>query len=210
MEVFKIKISPEVLRNELTTQSYSGLSFGYYSGLSYVLSSGTVNLGTWQQGNPFSIGYLASTLIPISFDSNILNISKTGRTNYDWTQYLADVNTGSTITINYQNSIFELITTGPPIEDNFYVSFPISAITIPFELPIFDEAGWLKLGFSNYQPSMANNYSNSGSIYFCGLVFIPLGLPPSQPFWTDPDMDWSQKKCWNGETISIDGCLKPD
>ena len=51
MEVFKIKISPEVLRNELTTQSYSGLSFGYYSGLSYVLSAGTTNLGTWEQGN---------------------------------------------------------------------------------------------------------------------------------------------------------------
>jgi len=53
MEVFKIKISPEVLRNELTTQSYSGVSFGYYSGLSYVLSAGTINLGERRINNTF-------------------------------------------------------------------------------------------------------------------------------------------------------------
>jgi hypothetical protein len=139
MEIFKIKISPEVLRDELTTKTFSANTFGYYSGLSYVLSSGTVNLGTWQQGNPFSVGYLAPTVIPLSFDSDTLDISKTGRTNYNWTQYLKNVNTGSTITINYQNSIFELVTTGFPIENDFYVSFPISAITIPFELPIFED-----------------------------------------------------------------------
>jgi hypothetical protein len=83
-----------------------------------------------------------------------------------------------------------------------------AAIQRTFELPIFDEGGWLKLGFSNYQPSMANNYSNSGSLYFCGLVFIPLGLPPNHPFWIDPDSDWSQKKCWNGEAIPIDVSLQ--
>ena len=53
MEVFKIKISPEVLRNELTTQSYSGFSFGYYSGLSYVLSAGTTNIGQRRINNTF-------------------------------------------------------------------------------------------------------------------------------------------------------------
>ena len=41
MEIFKIKISPEVLRDDIRNQTYSGVSFGYYSGMSYILSGGT-------------------------------------------------------------------------------------------------------------------------------------------------------------------------
>jgi len=104
METFKIKISPEVLRNELTTQTYSGNSFGYYSGLSYVLSSGTVNLGTWNVGPPETAGNLISFgFEPIEGETPIIWICKTGSTGYNWSSYLINVNTGSTVTFTNEN-----------------------------------------------------------------------------------------------------------
>jgi hypothetical protein len=104
METFKIKISPEVLRNELTTQTYSGNTFGYYSGLSYVLSSGTVNLGTWNVGPPETAGNLISFgFEPIEGETPIIWICKTGSTGYNWSSYLINVNTGSTVTFTNEN-----------------------------------------------------------------------------------------------------------
>lgn len=40
METFKIKISPEVLSNDIFEKTYDGYTFGIYSGLSMVLSGG--------------------------------------------------------------------------------------------------------------------------------------------------------------------------
>lgn len=41
METFKIKISPEVLKLDISNETFSGFTFGYYSGLTHVLSGGT-------------------------------------------------------------------------------------------------------------------------------------------------------------------------
>jgi hypothetical protein len=41
MEVRKIKISPEVLIFDIRPETYSGFTFGYYSGLTEILSGGT-------------------------------------------------------------------------------------------------------------------------------------------------------------------------
>jgi hypothetical protein len=41
MEIYKIKISPEVLEYDIFEETYSGRTFGYYSGLTEVLSGGT-------------------------------------------------------------------------------------------------------------------------------------------------------------------------
>ena len=41
MEITKIKISPEVLKNDIRSETYSGYTFGYYSGLTQILSGGT-------------------------------------------------------------------------------------------------------------------------------------------------------------------------
>lgn len=41
MEVRKIKISPEVLIYDIRPETYSGFTFGYYSGLTEILSGGT-------------------------------------------------------------------------------------------------------------------------------------------------------------------------
>jgi hypothetical protein len=41
MDIVKIKISPEVLKKDISTETYSGYTFGYYSGLTQILSGGT-------------------------------------------------------------------------------------------------------------------------------------------------------------------------
>jgi hypothetical protein len=41
MEVYKYKISPEVLKYEIRPETYDGFNFGYYSGMTEILSGGT-------------------------------------------------------------------------------------------------------------------------------------------------------------------------
>ena len=47
----------------------------------------------------------------------------------------------------------------------------------------FDEGGWLRPGFAGHQPSLAERYICRGSLYLCCAVFLPLGLPATDPFW---------------------------
>jgi hypothetical protein len=137
MEVFKIKISPEVLRNELTTQSYSGVSFGYYSGLTDVLTAGTVSLGIWNVGSPETPGNLISFgFEPIEGDIPIIWINKTGSTGYNWSSYLQRVKTGSTVTfvtedgqrVNYS---VRLATETTPTFLYLFLQLSGTGITIP-------------------------------------------------------------------------------
>lgn len=72
----------------------------------------------------------------------------------------------------------------------------------------FDSNGWLQLGLAGHQPGLAEPYISTGSLYLCSLGFLPLGLPESHPFWTDPDEDWTSKKIWNGENLNRDEALK--
>lgn len=74
-----------------------------------------------------------------------------------------------------------------------------------FAMPgIFDAQGWLTLGFAGHQPNIADYYSNSGSMYICSLGFIALGLPLTDPFWSAPAEDWTQKKAWAGQPFKKD------
>lgn len=73
---------------------------------------------------------------------------------------------------------------------------------------MFDEEGWLRPGVYGYQPELAEHYINIGSLYLCSAVFLPLGLEPADPFWSDADEDWSAKKVWSGGHISIDHALE--
>lgn len=41
MDTYKIKISPEVLKFDIRPESYDGFNFGYYSGMTEILSGGT-------------------------------------------------------------------------------------------------------------------------------------------------------------------------
>lgn len=68
----------------------------------------------------------------------------------------------------------------------------------------FTEDGYLKLGFVGHQTNLADYYTNNGSLYMTSLVFLPLGLSPNHPFWTDAPEDWTSKKAWNGNIFPKD------
>lgn len=69
----------------------------------------------------------------------------------------------------------------------------------------FTAKGWLEMGLiGNRQEGIVDYYSNSGSMYITCLVFLPLGLPASHPFWQGPFTDWTSRKAWNGQPFPID------
>lgn len=73
----------------------------------------------------------------------------------------------------------------------------------------FDGQGWLRVGFvGGRQAGMAESYVNTGSLYHCATVFLPLGLPASDPFWSDPAASWTGLKAWNGEPIAGDHAIR--
>ena len=71
----------------------------------------------------------------------------------------------------------------------------------------FDEAGWLRVGFAGCQFSLSEGYINTGSVYLCSVGLLPLGLPPSDPFWSAPDAEWSNVKAWGGKPTGLDHAI---
>jgi hypothetical protein len=71
----------------------------------------------------------------------------------------------------------------------------------------FDEAGWLRLGFCGHQPSLAESYVSTGSLYLCANALLPLGLPESDPFWADDDAPWTAVKAWSGVDLPADHAM---
>lgn len=67
----------------------------------------------------------------------------------------------------------------------------------------FDANGWLQVGLCGVQPCLAENYISTGSLYLCSTAFLPLGLPASDPFWSDPDAPWTMCKVWSGVNEKI-------
>lgn len=72
---------------------------------------------------------------------------------------------------------------------------------------VFDTDGWLKIGVCGSQPSMGERYISTGSLYLCSAVFIPLGLPSGDEFWSSPDEPWSSVKLWNGDNAECEHAL---
>ena len=72
---------------------------------------------------------------------------------------------------------------------------------------LFDENGWLRLGLYGSQPDLAESYISTGSLYLCTAVFLPLGLPADDPFWTSPEEPWTSKKIWSGDPLPADHAL---
>lgn len=69
----------------------------------------------------------------------------------------------------------------------------------------FTKENWLTLGLvGDQQENLADYYSNTGSMYLTSLVFMPLGLPASHSFWSDPFTDWTQRKAWSGHPFKKD------
>lgn len=72
----------------------------------------------------------------------------------------------------------------------------------------FDDRGWLRVGVAGYQPGIGETYISTGSLYLCSAVFIALGLPETDAFWSSPSSDWTSKKAWSGADIKVDKALK--
>lgn len=71
----------------------------------------------------------------------------------------------------------------------------------------FDDDGWLTVGFCGHQPAIGETYICTGSLYLCAAGLLPLGLPPSDPFWADPAGMWTSQKAWGGVDIPTDHAL---
>jgi hypothetical protein len=75
----------------------------------------------------------------------------------------------------------------------------------------FDENGWLRIGFCGHQPSLAEGYISTGSLYLCMAAFLPLGLPPGDAFWSTPSIHWTSQRIWSGESsLAPDHALAED
>jgi hypothetical protein len=64
--------------------------------------------------------------------------------------------------------------------------------------------GWLTIGLYGSQPDLADVYNNQGSLYIATNIFLPLGLPDSDPFWANAPEKWSAQKIWSGDDFPND------
>ena len=68
----------------------------------------------------------------------------------------------------------------------------------------FNTEGWLIIGLNGSQVEISEGNINTGSLYACCAVFLPLGLGVNDLFWTAPFAEWSSLKAWNGHQIQQD------
>lgn len=71
----------------------------------------------------------------------------------------------------------------------------------------FTKDGWLNIGLYGSQPNLADFYINTGSLYLCMTAFLPLGLPPTDEFWSAPSLPWTAVKVWSGQDMPGDHAL---
>ncbi|HTB86065.1 MAG TPA: DUF2264 domain-containing protein [Candidatus Sulfotelmatobacter sp.] len=72
----------------------------------------------------------------------------------------------------------------------------------------FDANGWLQIGFCGHQPDLGESYISTGSLYLCSAGLLPLGLPPTDEFWSASAAKWTQQKIWSGENVPADHAIK--
>ena len=71
----------------------------------------------------------------------------------------------------------------------------------------FSKNGWLLVGLNGSQLDISESDINTGSVYFCCAIFLALGLPDSDLFWTGEFAEWSSVKAWNGSKIDKDQAI---
>jgi len=71
----------------------------------------------------------------------------------------------------------------------------------------FTADGWLNIGLYGKQPGLADFYITTGSLYICTNIFLPLGLPETDEFWSAPPLPWTSVKIWNGTDVTADHAL---
>jgi hypothetical protein len=72
---------------------------------------------------------------------------------------------------------------------------------------VFDDKGWLTIGFAGHQPSIGEPYISTGSLYLCSAAWLPLGLDAGDEFWSAPAQPWTAKKAWSGVDIPTDHAI---
>ncbi|WP_345947642.1 DUF2264 domain-containing protein [Mucilaginibacter sp. PAMB04274] len=71
----------------------------------------------------------------------------------------------------------------------------------------FMPTGWLNMGLHGKQIGLADFYITTGSLYLCANIFLPLGLPSTDEFWSAPAKPWSAVKVWTGQEAIVDHAL---
>jgi hypothetical protein len=71
----------------------------------------------------------------------------------------------------------------------------------------FDDRGWLQIGFCGHQPTLAETYISTGSLYLCTAAFLPLGLPQSDEFWSAGTAPWTSQLIWSGQSVPADHAI---
>jgi hypothetical protein len=68
----------------------------------------------------------------------------------------------------------------------------------------FSNDGWLQIGLAGHQPGLGETYISTGSLYLCSAAWLPLGLPPADPFWSQPPQPWTSQLIWSGKNLQAD------
>jgi hypothetical protein len=68
----------------------------------------------------------------------------------------------------------------------------------------FSSDGWLQIGLAGHQPGLGETYISTGSLYLCSAAWLPLGLPPADPFWSLPPQPWTSQIIWSGNNLQAD------
>ena len=68
----------------------------------------------------------------------------------------------------------------------------------------FTKDGWLIRGLKGSQVDICESNINTGSLYLCCAVFLPLGLSFNDLFWSAPYEEWSSVKAWSGDELKLD------
>ncbi|GFE82353.1 hypothetical protein GCM10011487_43530 [Steroidobacter agaridevorans] len=71
----------------------------------------------------------------------------------------------------------------------------------------FDSNGFLTLGFTRHQPTLANLYSNGGSMYITSESLLALGLPASDSYWTAEPVAWTMQRAYSGQDFPMDNYI---
>lgn len=71
----------------------------------------------------------------------------------------------------------------------------------------YNKEGWLNIGLHGRQPGLADFYITTGSLYICSTIFLPLGLPDTDEFWSSPAEPWTAVKAWGGQDVKADHAM---
>jgi len=72
----------------------------------------------------------------------------------------------------------------------------------------WDERGWLRIGLGGHQAALGETYISTGSLYLCSAALLPLGLPATDPFWSDAPAKTTWQEVWSGENLPADHAIR--